>query len=315
MAASEAPPGFVASACAICGPDTPSTELYPPSFTSEDLNAAVFSARRLPDRVHYRVVRCDRCGLVRSDPVADGDTLAGLYRESTFDYGGEVANLQLTYGRYLARLDRHQAGRGSLLEIGCGNGFFLERALEMGYRSVRGVEPSHAAVESAAPEVRRLVAEDLMREGLFPPASFDAVCLFQVFDHLPDPRALLRAVHRALRPGGLLLCLNHDVDSRSARLLRERSPIIDIEHTYLYSRETMRRIFDLEGFDTVETGGVRNTYSSRYLAQLVPLPPALKRGLLVALGRSPLGRIRASVPLGNLYVIGRRRESAANPVP
>lgn len=309
------PAGFVASACAICGPGTGSAELYPATFGVEHLTAAVFSARRLPDRVHYRVVRCDACGLVRSDPVAGGEVLAALYVESTFDYVAETENLKRTYGRYLARLDGHRAGHGALLEIGCGNGFFLERALEMGYRSVAGVEPSHAAVESARADIGPVVVRDLMREGLFMEGSFDVVCLFQVFDHVPDPRALLRAVHLALRPGGLLLVLNHDVESRSARLLKDRSPIIDIEHTYLYSRRTLRRILELEGFDVVESGGVSNTYSARYLARLLPLPAGIKRALLDVLGRTPIGRLRASVPLGNLYAVGRRREAGTNPVP
>ena len=289
--------------------------MYPATFGPEHLSAAIFSARRLPDRVHHRVVSCDGCGLVRSDPVAAGDVLAGLYRESTFDYAAEVGNLKRTYGRYLARLDRHQGAKGALLEVGCGNGFFLERALELGYRSVRGVEPSHAAIAGARHDIRPLIVEDMMREGLFGESAFDVVCLFQVFDHVPDPRSLLRAVHRSLRPEGLLLVLNHDVGSRSARLLKDRSPIIDIEHTYLYSRSTLRRILELEGFQTLEEGSVRNTYSVRYLARLLPLPQAAKSALLGLLERTPIGRLRASVPLGNLYAVGRRREAAPNPVP
>jgi SAM-dependent methyltransferase len=307
MLTAEPAGAFLETACAICGPGVPAGELYPASFTAEDLNPAVFSARRLPDRVHYRMVRCDRCGLVRSDPVADAETLAALYRESSFDYGLEVENLKRTYGRYLAGLDRLGARHGSLLEIGCGNGFFLDVALKAGYTEVRGVEPSAAAVEQASPETRGAIAQEMFRPGLFAPASFDVACLFQVFDHVPDPRELLAGVHDVLRPGGLLLCLNHDVESLSARLLKDRSPIIDIEHTYLYSRATLGWMLELEGFEVAASGGVRNTYSLAYLAQLLPLPGTLKLTLLSLLRASRAGRLRASVPLGNLYVVGRRR--------
>ena len=77
---------FVPTACAICGAGAPSKELYAANFSVDDITPARFSARRLPDRIHYRMVRCLQCGLVRSDPVLDEATLGHLYAESTFDY-------------------------------------------------------------------------------------------------------------------------------------------------------------------------------------------------------------------------------------
>jgi len=292
--------------CAICGTEGNATELYPANFDPQALNPAVFSARRLPDRVHYRLVKCKTCGLVRSDPIAGPALLAQLYHESTFTYTDEVADLKRTYGRYLAGLDKYGARKGALLEIGCGNGFFLQQALAQGYRSVRGVEPSRSAVTQAAPEVRDTIVCDLMRPGLFGPAAFDVICLFQVFDHVPDPGALLDAGLAALRPGGLVLSLNHNVAAVSARLLGERSPIVDIEHTYLYNPATMTRLFADHGFRVRKAGSVRNRYSLRYLVRLLPLPARPKQAALGWLQRHALGRLRLSVPLGNLYLVAQK---------
>ena len=292
--------------CAICCTEGNAEELYPANFDLQALNPAVFSARRMPDRVHYRVVRCKTCRLVRSDPVAPPGLLARLYHQSTFTYTDEVADLKRTYGRYLARLDKYGARKDALLEIGCGNGFFLQQALAQGYRSVRGVEPSHAAVNQAPPEVRDSIVCDLMRPGLFGPAQFGVICLFQVFDHVPDPGTFLDACFAALRPGGLVLSLNHNVTAVSARLLGERSPIIDIEHTYLYSPATMRRIFEAHGFRIRKAGSVRNQYSLRYLFRLLPLLAGPKRTVLVWLQRHAIGSLRLWVPLGNLYLVAQK---------
>jgi SAM-dependent methyltransferase len=292
--------------CAICGTEGNATELYPANFDLEALNPAVFSARRLPDRIHYRLVKCSACGLVRSDPIADPALLAQLYHQSAFTYTDEVADLKRTYGRYLARLDDYGARKDALLEIGCGNGFFLEQALVQGYRTVRGVEPSQAAVSQTAPALRGAILCDLMRPGLFGPAAFDVICLFQVFDHVPDPARLLDACLDTLRPGGLMLCLNHNVSAVSARLLGERSPIIDIEHTYLYSPTTMTRIFAAHGFRTLKVGSVKNQYSLRYLVRLLPLPAGLKGPALGWLQRHTIGRLRLRVPLGNLFLIAQK---------
>jgi SAM-dependent methyltransferase len=294
--------------CAICGTEGNTAELYPANFDLQALNPAVFSARRLPDRVHYRLMKCKTCGLVRSDPIADPALLAQLYHESTFTYKDEVADLKRTYGRYLAKLDEYAARKDTLLEIGCGNGFFLQQALAQGYRSVRGVEPSRAAVSQAAPEVRDSIVCDLMRLGLFAPGEFDVICLFQVFDHVPDPGTLLDACFAALRPGGLVLSINHNITAVSARLLGKRSPIVDIEHTYLYSPATMARIFGAHGFGIRGAGSVRNQYALRYLVRLLPLPAGPKRAALDWLQRHAIGGVRLWVPLGNLYLVAQKPE-------
>jgi SAM-dependent methyltransferase len=292
--------------CAICGTLGEATEMFPANLTSEAFDARHFSARRLPDRVHYRMVRCNRCGLVRSDPAGDPAEVARLYARSTFDYQDEVPHLRQTYGRYLARLDRLGADHDALLEIGSGNGFFLEEALLRGYRHVHGIEPSGAAISLAPDSVRQQILEDILRPGLLPEGSISVACLFQVFDHLPDPGAALDELHRLLRPGGMVLFLNHDIGALSAKMLGARSPIIDLEHYYLYSRSTLGRLAVAHGFQVVESGSVRNTYSVDYLARLLPLPSGVKRAVLGSLAAVPLGRLPLSVPLGNLYLVARR---------
>jgi SAM-dependent methyltransferase len=296
--------------CAICGTEGDSRELYRANFDLGALNPAVFSARRLPDRVHYRMVKCVHCGLVRSDPVASSHLLARLYDQSAFTYRDEAPDLRHTYRRYLRMLERLGAKKGALLEIGCGNGFFLEEALSEGYRTVRGVEPSRAAIDHADPRVRDRIVCDVMRAGLFGDARFDVVCLFQVFDHVPDPGALLDECLAVLEPGGLVLAINHDVEAVSARLLGEKSPIVDIEHTYLYSPATMSRLFEKHGFEILRSGAARNRYSLHYLFRLFPAPAAFKRAMLAWLQSRAVGQWRLTLPLGNLYLIARKpRES------
>jgi SAM-dependent methyltransferase len=292
--------------CAICGTLGEATELYPSTITPDAFDARHFSARRSPDRVHYRMVRCNRCGLVRSDPAADPSSVAGLYERSTFDYDAEVPNLRRTYRRYLARLDRHGANRDGLVEIGCGNGFFLEEALARGYRHVKGIEPSRDAIESASEEVRPLIVHDILRPGVLPHGSASVVCMFQVFDHLPDPGAALDELHDLIRPGGLALFLNHDAGAPSARLLGERSPIVDVEHFYLYSQDTLGKLVTAHGFEVLESGFVWNDYTLGYMAHLLPLPRAIKGGLQRSLAATRLATLRTRMPLGNLYLVARR---------
>jgi hypothetical protein len=60
-----------------------------------------------------------------------------------------------------------------------------ERALHLGFRDVRGIEPSRDAVSQANPSLRRHIIGDVMRPGIFKAGEFDAICMFHVFDHIP----------------------------------------------------------------------------------------------------------------------------------
>ncbi|MCX5828410.1 MAG: class I SAM-dependent methyltransferase [Deltaproteobacteria bacterium] len=272
------------------------------------LSPAVFSARRMPDRIHFRMVRCNRCGLVRSDPIAPPQILNHLYAQSTFEYGEEADNLKRSYGRYLKKLEKYSLRKGALLEIGCGNGFFLEEALRQKYGSITGVEPSVDAANRAGANIRPWIVCDIMRPGLFPENRFDTICMFQVLDHIPDPRLLLDECMRVLRPGGLVLCINHNIDAVSAKILGERSPVVDIEHTYLYSPKTLPRLFSAAGFTVLETEPAWNTYSPLYLARLLPMPGPIKNGLLRLLRTWPFRSMRVTVPLGNICLIAGKSE-------
>jgi SAM-dependent methyltransferase len=292
--------------CALCNTNDNAKEVYPAYFDISHFNSEIFSARRIPDRIHYRIVKCNGCGLVRSDPIADAATIGKLYRESSFDYSAEVNCLRRTYGHYLEKLEAFKVRKGSLLEIGCGNGFFLEEAKAHGYQDVRGVEPSSSAVDQASPSIRKLIVCDMMRTGLFAKETFDVICMFQVFDHIANPLALLYECVNSLKSGGLILILNHNIESISSLILGERSPIIDIEHTYLYNHYTLGKLCEKAGLKVRRSGFVLNEYSIQYIIRLVPFPSSVKQFLLWILKKSSLGGIPVCIPLGNLYLVAQK---------
>jgi SAM-dependent methyltransferase len=290
--------------CAICDTDRWDRQVYAASLGADAFTSERFSARRLPDRVHYRMVRCRNCGLLRSDPIVDESETARLYAASEFTYAQEASFAGETYARYLRELIPLLPAQDRLLEIGSGSGFFLERALDLGFAEVVGVEPSLNAVEAAAPRVRDHIRIGCFRDGLFPAGYFSIVCGFQVFDHLANPNETLEACRRVLRPGGVILLIHHDAGAWTNRILGERSPIIDVEHIYLYNRQTMSRILAKNGFEVLRVLAVRNCYPISYWASLAPLPSGLKRRLVPVLRGSALGRCAVAWNAGNLGIVG-----------
>lgn len=299
----------MSNVCILCHTNDFARELYPSNVRESDLNVHVFSARRLPDRLHGRILRCGACGLVYASPLLDTSRLADLYAKSTYTYNEEEPYIQRTYGRYIARARhvlQHQAKPLSYLDVGCGNGFMLQEALAQGFEEVCGVEPSQHAIDQANPSVRSRILHGMFSRTLMGDRRFDLVTCFQTLDHLTEPVAFVRECLSILKPGGAVLFINHNIASLTARLLGEHCPMIDIEHTYLHTPATMRRLFSEQGFTDIQVFAVRNDYPIHYWMHLVPGPHALKTSVIRRLKSIALGRIVLPLYAGNLGLIARK---------
>ena len=291
--------------CAICDKNN-YTVLYKANFNINNINERIFSARRLPDRIHYRIVKCNTCGLVYSNPILPYQVIEKLYKKSFTGYKQQIESLKKTYGYYLKQLDRYKVSKDKLLEIGCGNGFFLEEALNQGYKQVYGVEPGEKSVAKAKPAIKKNIKVDVFKPNLFPKNFLDVICCFQTFDHLVDPNAVLKECYRILKPAGFLLFLNHDIGSLTAYLLKERSPIVDIEHTYLYDRKTMSKLMDKHRFKTILTENALAYHQLAYWLYLFPLPNSLKLFIIKVLAYLSIDKLELKIYPGNLVIIAKK---------
>jgi SAM-dependent methyltransferase len=271
----------------------------------ETFSAEIFSARRLPDRQHYQWVRCISCGLLRSDPVLDVN-LTELYEGSSFDYFNEVNGLKRTYLGLVKRALGKNVAYSSIFEVGGGNGFFLEAAKDFGFNSIAGVEPSFAAIAASREDVRPHLIPSMMVADVLPKNTFQVGAMFHTLDHLPDPIHTLKECLESLEPGGTFVVAVHNERSWSARLLRERSPIIDVEHTYLFSLKTGIQLFEKAGFENVYSGYYNNHYSLAYILHLTPISRKFKKFILGGLMGNLISRIKILVPLGNMYIYGTK---------
>jgi SAM-dependent methyltransferase len=289
--------------CALCGPGVPYRVRLAERLDEGHID---FAARKLPTRQHFRIVECRGCGLIYSNPIFSLDTIHQLYRESPFIQEAQLSSMvrdyQVEVRGILPLLER----RERLLEIGCSSGYFLKAALELGFPHVQGVEPGEDAVRRAPPALRGRIVNALFHAELFPPESFDLVCCFQALDHFLDPNAVLRDVWQCLRPGGLVLLLNHNIRSWMPRILDKRCPMYDIEHIYLFDQRTVARLLQNNGYDIVQVRNIVNSYTLRYAIKMFPLPGLLKRGLLVMTEMTGTAAWRVRLAAGNMLALGRK---------
>ncbi len=110
---------------------------------------------------------------------------------------------------FLLILDRIDLqARDRLLEVGCGGGAFLRRALESGCTAVgidhspEMVRASREANRNAVTEGRAVILEAEADQLPVLSSEFTCAVMTGVFGFLPDPVTVLKEIHRALRPNG-----------------------------------------------------------------------------------------------------------------
>jgi SAM-dependent methyltransferase len=145
--------------------------------------------------------------------------------------------------------------RGMLLDIGCGYGFFLHEMKSRGW-DVAGIEISETGRRHAKNSFDISVYAEPIERLPFPESSFDVVTLFYVIEHIADPEALLFAVKRILKPGGLLL-LRWPHSTPLVKILGPLSGGLDLYHTpyhlYDFSPQTIHKLLERAGFSDITT--------------------------------------------------------------
>lgn len=292
--------------CPIDDSDDSDEELYGSNFDPEKVGRDLFSARRVPDRVHYRMVRNRRTDCVRADPILDERAILDLYQRSRANHRDIVRNAVETYLYYGERFWNELPDYRGVLEIGCGSGLFLEEMLKMGFQEIAGVEPSFDAVQKAESQIRARIHQGVLEPGLYPSEHFSLICGFHVLDHMTNPNEVLRCCLGMLAPGGLTYWICHDVGWWTARVLGQLSPIVDIEHVVLYNRRNLAVLFEKNGFIVRKVFGVTNKYPLEYWLWLAPLSLRVKGVCQWFLRKTGINSLCFSANLGNMGIVAQK---------
>lgn len=167
----------------------------------------------------YKVNSCTHCKAIFLSPRPTAAQLARAYDDSYYgeqdDKFPPIIEKALDYFRSSrAKLvTEHADPPAKVLDIGCGNGKFLQYVLQAGDYDAYGIELPGKAAERAAAIPNLTLKQGSLEEGDFAPNSMDVITLFHVFEHLAEPMKRMQVIQKILKPGGVLIMSFPNIDS------------------------------------------------------------------------------------------------------
>ncbi len=297
--------------CTLCGADDarlrfPSTL---PAGEHDDWHAYACTSSGYGR--HGPIVECNHCGLVYASPrPAPHDVLDTYQAVEDPLYLEERAGRILTFEHHLRPLERftERPNGRRLLDVGAHIGVFVEIAGQHGW-DAWGVEPSRWAVEQARERGLQMHQGTLEAAGI-PSEHYSVVTLWDVIEHLTDPRATVAEAHRVLQPGGLLVVHTIDIDSLFARLMGPRWPWLMEMHLYYFSRRTLRALLEQAGFEILWERAQGRYLRAGYLAnRLAAFLPPVGRPVEWLITRLGLRGLPLRINLGDLFTVYARKRA------
>lgn len=217
--------------------------------------------------------RCAQCRLVFVAPLPE--ETSSIYAQDYFtgaergygyvDYDTDKQAMEKVFIGYLKQLENLLTKTNrSILDIGAATGYFLDLARRQGWETA-GIEISDYAAKVA--RQRGLdVKTGVVGQDLFPVSFFDVITMWDVLEHVRDPRSDLTRVYRLLRPGGLLLINTPNSGSFLARLLGTGwHLLVPPEHLHYFTPKSLALLLEQLGFEVLKISFQGKVFTLEYI--------------------------------------------------
>jgi len=207
-------------------------------------------------REEFDILRCKSCGYAQTFPQPDESTIGKYYETDAYishseTHSGIVNKLyhlirQFNVRKKLHLVEQMAHRHKSLLDVGCGTGFFLSHCKEQGW-NVTGVEQNDKA---------RTKAEERINASVYPSIdkisntgkTFDVITLWHVFEHLYDINRSFEQLKSLLNPHGILVLALPNPCSKDAEMYGKDWAAFDVpRHLSHFSRQSIRLLAGKHG--------------------------------------------------------------------
>jgi len=209
---------------------------------------------------HWEIHQCCNCEARFLAPNPSPAQLAQAYDD---DYYGEQEEkfsfplvekiLDYFRGGRARKLSKYIETNSSVLDIGCGNGQFLESLAKHGNYQLFGTELEGRSAERAKRIPQINLSIGFLEDAGFKEESFHAITLFHVFEHLSEPKLSLNIIHDILKPEGILLLSFPNISSWQSKLFKGKWLHLDPpRHLFFFGPKAFVSLMENQGYKLVD---------------------------------------------------------------
>lgn len=202
--------------------------------------------------VQATFVKCAQCGLIYQNPRPTPEEMGRHYPSEyeLFSSAPDSTNtswmlsraVHYGMGKRAAFVTRHKKA-GRLLDVGCAIGSFMNEMRQRPDWEVEGIEVSEVASRIARERYGLPVRTGTLEQAQLPSDCFDVVTMWDVLEHVHDPKATLREVRRILKPSGVLVARVPNASGWDARIFgRYWAGFEPPRHLYVFTPRVLGKI-------------------------------------------------------------------------
>lgn len=214
----------------------------------------------------FTVVKCNGCGLMRTNPRPSPESIGYYYPENYGPYVGtrvksekpKSAGLlkrlfrpifRYVFNSNLTTLPKMDPGR--MLELGCASGAYLHKMAAQGWQ-VQGIEFSEKAAEAAA-QLGYDVHAGPLETAPNPNEPFDLIVGWMVLEHLHNPVDCLNKLRGWAKPGAWLALSVPNAGSFEFNIFKDKWYALQLPtHLHHFTPKTLEHMLQITGWQLEE---------------------------------------------------------------
>lgn len=202
-----------------------------------------------------KLVKCEDCGLIFNDRY--NDAVREIYEDNYYEFDRRKKNkggyfnynlmeeaVKKDYNFATEFLKKKYKVGDRVLEVGCGYGFFLKNLLNSGIvkkKFLYGIEISKKAASISSKY--GLIKNSKLETSVFK-NKFNYILIFEVIEHLPQPKELINFAEKYLQIGGYLILTTPDISSIWFKFLKKRWPAVQpYFHNVYFDHDSIKKLF------------------------------------------------------------------------
>lgn len=216
------------------------------------------------NQVFFDYIRCTECRTLYCPTYFSSDSIKMLYMSMPDNFMGESEELiTKTQENYAFFALKHLKEIQNFIEIGPDQGT-LGRKFQQFFKikQITYVEPNVLAHENLRTQGKVNSTVKIYSDlDEVPESKYDFFIGIHVFDHLLEPRQVIKRLAEFSNNGSLLLSVVHNEKSILRKVMKTLWPPFCLQHPQLYNPETLKLLFESEGWKLLEIKKSTNWFS------------------------------------------------------